>query len=317
MNIIYFGSGQFGIDSLNAILNSKHKISLIVTQPSHPAGRGKKPRPTPVAKWAQKNNIEVIEAEKINQPGIIDTIAKRKPDLILVIAFGQMIGETLIDLPPKGIINVHGSLLPKYRGAGPVNWAILNGETKSGITIAAVTKKMDAGDIIATAQTDILPDDTADALYYKLANLAADPLIETLDKIQAGTASYTPQNPDEVTFAPKLKKNEGYIDFSEPADKLLLKIRGLWSWPGAAANYICSKTEKCRRVIFAKARVIETTNPDHLSCGALDKHLDIICGENAIRIITLKPAGRNLMNFRDFVNGHRTQPGDMFVKIDK
>jgi len=147
MNIVYLGSGEFGIECLNALADSSHSLAFIVTQPPHPAGRGRKPRPTPVARWADTNSIPFIETDNINTPQIIDKIAALQPDLIIVIAFGQKIGSKIINLPPKGTINVHASLLPKYRGAAPINWAIINGETETGISIITLAEEMDAGTI--------------------------------------------------------------------------------------------------------------------------------------------------------------------------
>jgi methionyl-tRNA formyltransferase len=153
VKIIYLGSGEFGIECLNALAQSSHSLAFIVTQPQHPAGRGRKPRPTPVAHWAKTNSIPFIETDDINTPQVFDKIASFQPDLIVVIAFGQKIGTELINLPPKGTINVHASLLPKYRGAAPINWAIINGETETGISIITLAEKMDAGLICAQAKT--------------------------------------------------------------------------------------------------------------------------------------------------------------------
>jgi methionyl-tRNA formyltransferase len=322
MNLVFLGSGEFGIDSLNALKESDQRLRFIVTQPPHPAGRGRKESPTFVAQWAQNHSIPFVESDNVNAPQDFNRIAAYEPDIIVVIAFGQKIGSDLINLPPKGAINVHASLLPKLRGAAPINWAIINGETETGISIITLAEKMDTGKIIAQVKTEIKPYETAGVLHDRLAQMAAPLLIKTLDKIEAGKATYTEQDHTKATLAPKLKKSNGFVDFNEPAELLERKIRGFWPWPGASANYLSKssrwqtpKTDKATRVTFAKADVVQTSNLQHLQVGTLDNNLNIICGKDALKIRKLKPAGSNLMDFADFVNGRHSQTGDIFVKI--
>jgi methionyl-tRNA formyltransferase len=313
MNIVYLGSGEFGIPSLNALAESNHELNFIVTQPRRAAGRGRKPVPTPVAQWASANSRTFIETENVNTQQIFDKIASLKPDLIVVIAFGQKIGNDLINLPPKGAINVHASLLPKYRGAAPINWAIINGETVTGITIITLAEKMDAGQILSMEQTEILCDETAGQLHDRLAQIAAPLLIKTIDNIADGTITYTEQNHSKATLAPKLKKSDGFLNFNESAEILARKIRGLWPWPGASAIYTSKNTQKRLKVTIAMADIIKTSNPSGLSPGTLDESLNIICGKDSLRVTKIKPDGSRLMDFTDFVNGQRTQPGDILT----
>jgi len=316
VNIVYLGSGEFGVECLNALRSSGHDLRFIVTQPPNPAGRGRKPNPTPVARWADANSVAFIETDNVNAPDVIERIAGYEPDLIVVIAFGQKVGNDLVNLPPKGAINVHASLLPKYRGAAPINWAIINGETKTGISIITLAEKMDAGKILAQGQTDIGPDETAGQLHDRLAPIAAPLLLKTIDQIAAGTAAYTEQDHSKATLAPKLKKIDGLIDFGEPAEVLARKIRGLWPWPGASADYVSKKTGKSVRVTIAGAEVIESSNPTELPPGTFDEYLNVICGENALKITRIKPAGSALMDFKPFTNGRQTHPGDSLSKIE-
>ena len=317
MKIVYLGSGEFGIKCLNALDRSSHSPRFIVTQPPHPAGRGRRPKPTPVAHWANSHSVPFVETDDANTPQLIEAIAHHEPDLIVVIAFGQKIGNELINLPPRGAINVHASLLPKYRGAAPINWAIINGETKTGISIITLAEKMDAGNILAQSQTDIGPDETAGRLHDRLAQLAAPLLLETITKIADGTAIYTEQDHSRATLAPKLKKSDGFVDLNEPAEALRRKILGFWPWPGASATYLSKKTNKSVQVTIAMAEVVETSNPTGLPAGILDENLNIICGTDALKITKIKPAGSALMDFKDFANGRQTRPGDLFMKIDK
>ncbi len=320
MRIIYLGSGQFGIDCLNALEQSSHSLQFIVTQPPHPAGRGRKPSPTPAARWANAHSVPFVETDNVNTPEIIERIAGYKPYLIVVIAFGQKIGNELINLPPKGAINVHASLLPKYRGAAPINWVIINGETETGISIITLAERMDAGSILGQSKTSIGKDETAGQLHDRLARIAAPLLLKTIDRIDDGSIIYTEQDHSKATLAPKLKKSDGFIDFSEPAEVLERKIRGFWPWPGASAAYLSQKTNKSTRVTIATAEVVGAVRepPNHaaLTPGVFDENLNVICGTNALKIKKIKPAGSPLMDFKDFTNGRQTQPGDLFIKID-
>jgi methionyl-tRNA formyltransferase len=317
MEIVYLGSGQFGIDCLNALEQSGHSLQFIVTQPPNPAGRGRKPSPTPAARWAAAHSIAFVETDNVNTPQMLERIAEYKPDLIVVIAFGQKIGNELINLPPKGAVNVHASLLPKYRGAAPINWAIINGETETGISIITLAEKMDAGQILAQSKAGIAPAETAGELHDRLAQMAAPLLMKTIEQIDDGTAVYTEQDHSRATLAPKLKKSDGYIDFAEPAEVIERKIRGFWPWPGASANYLSKKTGKSARVTIATAEVVGAVRepPNHapLTPGVLDENLNIICGVDALKIKKIKPAGSPLMDFKSFANGRQTRPGDTFL----
>ena len=315
MKIVYLGSGEFGIECLNALYAKALDLRFIVTQPPQPAGRGRKPRPTPVAQWANNHSLDYIETDDINASSVIDRIAALKPDLVVVIAFGQKIGNQLINLPPKGAINVHASLLPKYRGAAPINWVIINGETETGISIITLAEKMDAGLICAQAKTDIGADETAGQLHDKLAEMAAPLLLKTIEKIASGKAVYTQQDHSKATLAPKLKKSDGFLDFNQPAKLIRRKILGLWPWPGASALYVSKRTGKSLRTTIAAAEVVQVCNPASLPAGTLDESLNVVCGENTLQIAAIRPAGGAVMDFKDFVNGRATQPGDLFMRM--
>jgi len=324
MKIVYLGSGEFGLECLNVLVQSSHSLDFIVTQPPRQAGRGRKSRPTPVANWAKTHSVPFIETDNVNTAETIERIAALQPDLIVVIAFGQKMGNELIKIPlcflakaRTGAINVHASLLPKYRGAAPINWAIINGETETGISIITLAEKMDAGDILGQATIKIKPDETASQLHDRLAKLAAPLLLETIDKIADGTVIHTKQDHSKATLAPKLKKSDGFLNFNDSAKSLARKILGLWPWPGASAIYVSKKTAKSLRVTIAEACVVETSNAGRLQPGTLDENLNVVCGENALKIAKIKPDGSRLMDFADFVNGRQTHPGDRLVEIKK
>ncbi len=317
MNIVYIGSGQFGLPCIDAIANSGHKIALVVTQPAQPAGRGRKPTPTPVADWAGANSVSVIEADDVNAAEILEKLRSCKPDVLVVIAFGQKISAEVAAIAPKGAINVHASLLPKYRGAAPINRAIIDGVTETGISIITVAEKMDAGDILAQAKAEIGWNETAGELGERLAKLAAPLLVATIDRIAAGTAVCTKQDDSKATRAPKLKKSDGFLDFAEPAELLRRKMLGFWPWPGATAVYKSKKSGRTERVTFARAEILRTPNPENLPPGTIDENLNVICGENRLQIVQLKPENSRLMTFADFVNGRRVSPGDRFISIER
>ncbi|MBN1508991.1 MAG: methionyl-tRNA formyltransferase [Sedimentisphaerales bacterium] len=317
MNLVYFGSGEFGVPCLDALKAWGHTFALIVTQPANPAGRGRKPQPTPAAQWAAAHGVLVAETDNVNSPEMVARIAGCRPDVLVVIAFGQKIGTELVGLAPKGAINVHASLLPKYRGAAPINWAILRGEIRTGNSIITLAEKIDAGDILAQSETVIGPLETAGEIHDRLAQLAAPLLLETLDKIDNDTATYMKQNEAEVTFAPKLHKSDGLLDFTESADSVALKVRGFWPWPGAVAGFVSQQTPKTTRVVLALAEAAPAADEAPLPPGVFDEDLNVVCGTGRLRIRKLKPAGSELMKFRAFVNGWHVHPGDRLVKLEE
>jgi len=313
MNIVFLGSGHFGIRCLEAILQTRHRLTLCGTQPSHPAGRGRKPSPTAVAEWAAAHRVPLLETDNVNAADAVAAIGERRPDLLLVIAFGQKVGQALVALPGRGAINVHASLLPRWRGAAPINWAIMAGDPVTGVSIITLADKIDAGHVLAQESTPIEPNETAGDLHDRLALLAAPLLVETLDRIEQGTATYTPQDPEAATLARKLKKVDGFLDLAAPAPDLVRKIRGLWPWPGALADYLVRESGRCVRVTIAAAEAVDQR--PGLTPGTFDDRLCVTCGQGALRITAIKPAGSALMDFRDFVNGRRTRPGDALIQI--
>jgi methionyl-tRNA formyltransferase len=318
MRIVYLGSGEFGVPCLDALQASSHDLCLLVTQPANPAGRGRRPQPTPVAQWAVEQGASFVETENVNDPEIVQRITACRPEVSVVIAFGQKIGKELVALPPKGAINVHASLLPKYRGAAPINWAIIRGETYTGVSIITLADKIDAGDILAQARTEIGPQETAGQLHDRLAQSTAPlVLLETLATLAAGAATYTKQNDSEATFAPKLHKSDGFLDFHEPAEVLVRKIRGLTPWPGAAACFTSAQTGKLTRVALVAAEVVPGSGAMELPIGTFDQERAVVCGVDRLGLQKIKPAGSGLMSFHAFVNGWHVRPGDRLTKIEE
>jgi methionyl-tRNA formyltransferase len=316
MKIVYCGCGRFGIDSLNALKASSHQLVHIITHPEKQAGRGRKLRANDVAQWAGQNNVPFTDIEDINSPQGVQLVKELGPDLLVVIAFGQKISAEIIGIPPKGAINVHGSLLPKYRGAAPINWAIINGEKETGISIITLAQKMDAGEVLAQDKINIADDDLADIVHDALAKLAAPLLIETIDKIQAGKAVYIKQDSSKATAAPKLKKSDGIIDFNQSARAVHNKVRGLWPWPGASACFVSAGNNKKYPVTISRTNVAEE-NGKHDKAGLVNAEFDIDCGMGSLKIFELKPHGGKIMDFKSFLNGRTSGQGDYFVPLEE
>lgn len=318
LKIIYFGSAQFGIPCLEAIHHSRHELAGVFTQPARPAGRHRsKPHHTDVDVWCSQNNVSCVEAENINTQETVQRVATLGADLLVVIAFGQKISQEVVALQKHGAVNVHASLLPKYRGAAPIHWAIMNGETETGVSIITLADKMDAGLILAQDKVDILPDETVKCVHDKLSELSVPVLMGTIEQIADGSVTYRQQDASLVSKAPKLHKNIGYIDWSKPAVQIANQVRALWPWPAAETVYVCSKTGKNWRVGIARARTVERARKPGDITGTLDENLHVICGENALQILELKPAGSRLMDFESYVNGHQCSAGDLFISTEK
>ena len=314
IKIVYCGCGKFGIDSLNAIKADDYQLSHIITHPAKQAGRGRKLRPNDVQQWAEVNNIPFTAIEDINTAEGIELLKKFIPDLLVVIAFGQKISDELIAIPAKGAINVHGSLLPKYRGAAPINWAIINGEKTTGISIITLGQKMDAGEILATAELKIAGDATADIVHDELAKLAAPLLVETIGKIAKDTAEYKKQDNSKATKAPKLKKSDGFLDFSDSAQNIHNKARGLWPWPGASVCFVNAKTNNSCPVTIVKTQIVSAVGKNDRP-GTIDAELNILCGIGSLKILELKPHGGKITDFKSFLNGRGSNSGDYFVSL--
>ena len=245
---------------------------------------------------------------------MIEQLSECGSDLLVVIAFGQKISRQVISLYPKGAINAHGSLLPKYRGAAPISRAVMDGQKETGITIITLADRMDAGQMLSSDSVPIASDDTAETIGEKLSELAGPLLIDTIAKIEDAAATYTDQNESEVTIAAKLKKSDGFLNWDDAAAAIKNKIHGLWPWPGAQFDYLNKKNQKSCRVTIAKAAASDG-GEGNIAVGTLNSDMEVVCGSGVIKILQIKPAGKGLMDFKSFVNGRKTAPGDMFMSI--
>lgn len=311
MRVFYFGSGTFSVPSLRAIAASKHDIVGIFTQPARPAGRGGKVRPTAIATAAAELGLPVIECPDVNSDEAMSQLEAARPDVICVADFGQLIGERVLEFPSCKTFNLHGSSLPQLRGAAPVNWAIIRGCKITGVSTFRVVRKMDAGPIYLNQAAKIGPDETADELRTRLAELGTKVVCDTLDLLASGDAPCFEQDEAEITLAPRLKKADGLLDFSADAESLHNLIRGTWPWPGGHSVFRRNDGQ-CYEVTIARASVAQGEAMGFPGC--LDGELFVSTGKGRLCIEQIKPAGKKLMAWRDFVNGYRVDEGDVFVQ---
>lgn len=312
MNIVFFGTSEFALGVLHRLIDSKHKILAVVTQPDRQKGRALKVSPPPTKVMAQNKNIPIYQPDDASGKDSINYLKKLNADLFVVVAFGQILKKEILNIPKTYSVNIHGSLLPKYRGAAPTNWAIINGEKVNGITIIKMNEKMDEGEIILKKEISIDAEDTNITLSEKLSDLGAEALIETIDLIQSGSAILTPQENSQATHAPKLKKEDGLINWSEPAVKIHDKVRGLLPWPGAY-TYFNGKILKILKTEILKADDKKAANGEFLGI-IKDQGMIIKTQDGNLLIRHVQIEGKKTMDAEAFLRGHRIKSGYIFGK---
>lgn len=312
MRIVFMGSGEVGCPALRALAGGAGGDQLVgvVTQPDRPAGRGRKPEPCPVGRIAKEIGAPVLTPERVREATAMAAIAAWRPDVIVVAAYGQFLPRALLDLPPRGAINIHPSLLPRYRGAAPIQWAIANGERVTGVSIIFLTEHMDAGDIIFSEPLEIRDDDTAVTLTPRLAELGARLLLRALDALRTGAPPRTPQDESLATFAPKLKKEDGRIDWRRPAVEIRNRIRGFQPWPGAFFEW--PRRGLTVRVLSAAAEADVGGNAPGQVIAAGGGGLCVATGAGAVRLLELQPEGRRAMPAAAFCAGYKPEIGEVF-----
>lgn len=297
--IIFIGTPDFAVPSLNKLIESNYNIIAVITQPDKKIGRKQEVVFSPIKKVALKNNIPLLQPHKIKN--IIEKIKELNPDIIITTAYGQIIPKSILEIPKFGCINIHGSLLPKYRGASPVHCAILEGEKETGITIMAMNEKMDEGDIISKSKINIKEKDTTETLHDQLSTLGANLLLETLPKIFSKKVKYTPQEHSKATYTKILKKEDGKIDWNKPAEVIERKIKAFYPWPSTYANL------KSKRLKINKAKIFKINNT--LKPGTIfeteNKNLALKCKENALILEKVQLEGKKETTGQEFLRGHK------------
>jgi len=316
MVIVFFGTPQFAVPTLQRLLDSTHTVAGVVTQPDRPRGRGHRVTDAPVKALAVERHIPVMQPERLKPPDVAEALRAWQPDLGVVAAYGRIIPEHLLAIPRLGMINVHASLLPRYRGAAPVHRAVIDGESETGITIMRIVKELDAGAMFARATRPIGPDETSDVVEAALAELGANLLARVVEQIAAGTAREEPQDPTRATYAPRLTKEEGLIDWSQPSSGIHNRVRGLYPWPHAY-TFVDGA-----RLIVLRSRVDPADlegprdNEDKAPAlpgtivGVTRDAIQVATGEGGqLAIVEVQPEGRRPMLVRDFLAGHPIRPG--------
>ncbi len=298
MRIVYMGTPDFAVPTLQALLDSSHQVVGVFSQPDRPKGRGYKLMPPPVKELAQSRQVPVYQPQKLRDGAALEILKQLAPDVIVVAAYGRILPKEILELPPYGCVNVHASLLPKYRGAGPVQWSVIHGEKTTGVTTMFMAEGMDTGDILEQSEVSIGPDETAGELMDRLAGLGAELLLHTLELLQTGKAVRTVQEESRATYAPMLKKSDGALDFSQPAQKLYDRIRGVSPWPGAY-TYLDGKLIKIHKA---------TLLPDQKGEPGLlagEKRMIVGCGDGSLELLEVQPQGGKRMRGEDFLRGVR------------
>jgi methionyl-tRNA formyltransferase len=310
VRIVFFGTPEFAVPSLDALLTSRHPVVGVVTQPDRPKGRGQRPQSSPVKNLASSKGILVLQPERLKDEGFVHAFAALQPDLAVVAAYGKILSETILQIPPRGFLNVHASLLPKYRGAAPVHRAVIAGERETGVTIMRLVRELDAGPMLASLTREIGPDETSQDVERDLASLGAQLLATVVERVAAGPIVETPQDHAQATYAPRLEKAEGEVDWNEPAPAIHNRIRGLHPWPHAFTSF------NGRRCILLRSQVGEPetwgARPGRVTLASGDS-LGVATGSGIIRLLTLQIEGGRPVNAREFIAGQHVQPGMMFA----
>jgi methionyl-tRNA formyltransferase len=309
LRIIFMGSAELSCTSLDALARDPDfSVVTVVTQPDRPSGRALNLHASPVKQLALSRNIPILQPPRARDEGFIASLQAASPDLIAVAAYGQILPKAILELPRYGCLNVHTSLLPKYRGAAPIQSAILRGESETGVTIMKMDAGLDTGDILAQAATPIHPGDDASTLHDRLGILGAGLLVSTIKQVVAGKITPRPQPADGVSHAPKLHKEDGRLDWSQPARNLLNRVRAFTPWPGAFTQ-MGDKAKPALLKIW-RAEVVDLAGSPGQIIEAGKSGLVVACCEQALRILELQREGGRRMNAADFLAGHHLQPGD-------
>ncbi len=307
VRIVFFGTPEFAVPSLDGLVASRHTVVGVVTQPDRPRGRGQRVTDSPVKAAARRHGLPILQPTRLRDAETMAALSAWAPDLGVVAAYGKLIPGEMLELPTHGMINVHASLLPKYRGAAPVHRAVINGDRTTGVTIMRMVVALDAGAMMATVTRSIEPDETSDVVEQDLARLGVVPLLDVVEQLASGTAREEPQDEAQSTYAARLTKEEGLIDWSLPAAAIHNRVRGLYPWPHAYTYANAS------RLIILKSRVEETAKPAESAKGSDPGTVVGISGDGMLvaagegtrlKLLELQPQGRRAMTVRDFLAGH-------------
>ncbi|WP_224984718.1 methionyl-tRNA formyltransferase [Geomonas agri] len=310
LRIIFMGTPEFACPTLRTLIERGENVVAVVTQPDRPKGRGQQTLPPPVKVVAEQHGIPVLQPVKVRLPESIEQIRALEPDLIVVIAFGQILPKALLDIPKHGCINVHASLLPRYRGAAPLNWCIINGEDETGVTTMMMDVGLDTGDMLLKSATPIDPDEDTQSLHDRMSLLGAELLAQTLDRLVAGELTPEKQDDSLTCYAPMMKKEDGLIDWTRSARDIKNQVRGMTPWPGAF-SYLDDKLLKVYKVQTAAG----TGTPGEVVSAGRDG-IEVACGEGSLLIRELQLEGKKRMAAGDFLAGYKVPAGSLLGRKD-
>ena len=322
MRVVFMGTPEFAVPTLQHLVNSEYSVVGVVCQPDRPSGRGKKIQFGPVKTFALAQNLPVVQPEKMKAVEFLETLRTWNPDVIVVAAFGRILPQVILNLPPKGCLNVHGSLLPKYRGAAPIQWAVINGESQTGVTIMLMDAGMDTGDILEQGVVPISGNDTAGDVASRMAEIGGGLLVSTLQRWLDGSIEAQPQDDSQSTLAPILKKEDGLLDWNQPATSLANRIRGLSPWPGGYTfvegerwGIWKAQVEECG----VNAGVASKKNHDTPGTiiGITKQAIQVQTGHGVLRLLEIQPANKKRMTVSQYVAGHQIEVGIQCGKIDE
>ncbi|MFQ5532445.1 MAG: methionyl-tRNA formyltransferase [Candidatus Methylomirabilales bacterium] len=310
MRLIFLGTPAFAIPSLSRLLEVGHDVTHVVTQPDRPAGRGKRLRSPAVKQVAGEASLPILQPANIRDPEVVTSLRATRPDVLVVVAFGQIVSRAILEIPPKGCLNVHASLLPKYRGPAPIPWALIRGETVTGVTIMEMVEAVDSGPILLQWKAPISAEDNAGTLHDRLAVLGADALIETLRAVERGEVTKTPQDEAEATYAPKLPPDLGRLTWSSSATDLWNLVRGLAPEPGAVTFF----RGRMVRVLGAQPLPRDHRESPGTIVGVLKGvGIQVATGNGTLVLTTLQPEGKRVMTAEEFARGYRAEVGSAFA----
>jgi len=309
VKIVFMGTPEFALPSLNALLERGYSIPLVITQPDKPAGRGKRLKSPPVKEFAVKHGLEVIQPKTLKDESLIKRIKDVSPDFIVVVAYGKIIPKEILSIPKFCVLNVHASLLPKYRGASPIQSALLNGEKETGVTIMKVNEKLDSGEIFAQKRVPIRESDNAKTLHDKLSVIGAELLVKVISEIVSGKAKPTPQDESKATYCRQISKEEGRIDWSLKAETIFNMVRAFYPWPSAYTSF------RGKQLKILEVRVVECDEKD--KPGTIIKvdrqSFTVKAGDGCLEVLKVKPEGKREMSAGEFINGYRVSVGEVFA----
>ena len=307
------GTPDFAAASLRALCDSGYDVVGVFCQPDRPKGRGNRLTPCPVKEEALRRGIAVFQPERIKRPEGVEALRSLSPDLCVTAAFGQLLSQEILDIPPMGTVNVHSSLLPRHRGSAPVNWAVIQGDAQTGVTTMLTDAGMDTGDMLLCERTDIGAEETAGELTDRLAEMGAALLIRTLRGMEAGTIRPAAQNPQEATYEPKLTKETGRIDFARTAREIDCLVRGTSPWPGAFTTLPDGQVMKVMQV--RRVANAPTLEPGRIVSADGRGGLIISCGDGDVELVQIQMPGAKRMNARDYLRGHSMEAGTVLGRV--